>query len=134
MPESPPHPPHPRHLVEVLIAADDMLGATLGDDWWNGLPRPLLVVEDSAHDLATTTAVLEFRHPRLEPGDYVCVEDGVVRFLPEEHYRSYEEGPTRAIAALLERHPGKYEIDRSLCDYFGNNVTYNPNGYLRRMA
>ena len=26
----------------------------------------------------------------------------------------------------------EYESDRSLCDYYGLNVTYNPNSWLRR--
>lgn len=36
---------------------------------------PCLVVEDSAHDYETTTAVLEFFDVRLRPGDYMVVED-----------------------------------------------------------
>jgi cephalosporin hydroxylase len=123
------------HAAVTFMAGDVRdLGKTLDGDWWDALPHPLLVIEDSAHDFESTLAALEFFHPRLLPGDYICVEDGVVRFLPDERYRRFEDGPTRAIAALLERHPEKYEIDRSLCDYFGRNVTYNPNGYLRRVT
>ena len=32
-----------------------------------------------------------------------------------------------------EKVSGRYEIDRSLCDYFGHNVTWNVDGYLRRV-
>ena len=60
------------------------------------MPRPWLVVEYSAHFYETTHAVLEFFHLHLASGDYIVVEDGVVKFLPEPHYRTYQDGPDRA--------------------------------------
>lgn len=38
-----------------------------------------------------------------------------------------------AVEAFLEQNAASYEIDRGLCDYFGRNVTWNVNGYLRRL-
>jgi cephalosporin hydroxylase len=47
---------------------------------------------------------------------------------------SYDGGPLRAIHEFLARTAPRYEIDRSLCDYFGPNVTWNVDGYLRRVC
>src|SRR5258708_34070910 len=46
----------------------------------------------------------------------------------------YEGGPLRAIHDFLARTGGRYEGDRGLCDYFGRNVTWNVDGYLRRVG
>ena len=91
-----------------------------------------LLVEDSAHLYETTLATLEFFHPLLRASDYVVVEDGVVQFLPGPTYRRYDDGPNRAVETFLERHDGDYEVDVSVCDRYGYNVTYNPNAWLQR--
>ncbi|HEX7823061.1 MAG TPA: CmcI family methyltransferase [Sphingobium sp.] len=96
-------------------------------------PRPWLVVEDSSHFYQHTAAVLEYFHPLLERGDYIVVEDGVVLHLNGEHYLQYENGPNRALADFLERNGSKYQVDTDLCDFYGRNATYNPNGWLRRL-
>jgi len=98
------------------------------------LPRPWLVVEDSAHLYAPCLAVLEFFDEWLERGDYIVIEDGVIRDLPDPVYDRFENGPNRAVAAFLKENAGHYEISRALCDFYGPNVTYNPNGWLRKMA
>ncbi len=96
------------------------------------IARPLLVVEDSDHQAATTAAVLDFFDPCLRPGEYIVIEDGILTAMRVAD--SYGGGPLRAIHEFLERSGGRYEIDRSLCDYFGPNVTWNVDGYLRRTA
>lgn len=97
------------------------------------LARPLLVVEDSAHLFETSLAVLEFFHPHLRSGDYVVIEDGVVSQLPGADYGRFADGPNRAVRRFLELHPGDYSIDEELCDRYGYNVTWSPNGWLRRV-
>ena len=37
-----------------------------------------------------------------------------------------------AVAAFLAKRGESYAIDDGLCDQFGHNATYNPNGWLRR--
>jgi len=59
------------------------------------------------------------------------VEDGVVSQLFGAFSR-YNDGPNRAVAQFLERYPEAYDIDTELCDFYGHNVTFNPNGWLRR--
>jgi cephalosporin hydroxylase len=109
------------------------LGEVLSPDAIAALRRPFLVIEDSAHLYETSLAVLEFFHHHLRTGDYVVIEDGVVAFLPDPAYRARDRGPNRALDAFLRARPEFYEIDRSLCDFYGCNVTYNPNGWLRRL-
>lgn len=92
--------------------------------------HPWLLIEDSAHTFDSVSAVLQYFDPLLVSGDYAVVEDGVVADLPGEHYRTYEDGPNRAVAAFLEDKGERYFIDETQCDFYGHNVTYCPNAWL----
>lgn len=129
--------------IEQLVEFDDTritflagdanhLGEVLTTEFLAACPRPFLVIEDSSHHYRETTAVLDFFHDHLHSGDYVVIEDGVVSQLTGEHYRQYEHGPNRGVADFMGRHGADYEIDTDLCDHYGHNATYNPNGWLRR--
>lgn len=96
------------------------------------LPRPWLISEDSAHTYQVCLAVLRFFDKYLKDGEYIVIEDGIVSDLPGKVYRGYKDGPNRAVAEFLSERAGKYVIDADLCDHFGYNATYNPNGWLRR--
>lgn len=95
--------------------------------------RPWLVVEDSAHTEAACTGVLSFFDDWLEVGDYIVVEDGVLDFLPERTYRQYGNGPNRAVAKWMTGNSHRYAVDSRICDWYGHNVTWSPNGWLRRV-
>jgi len=107
------------------------LGVTLPPALMNALARPLMVVEDSSHQASTTAAALEFFDPWLRSGEYIVIEDGILSDMRVAHL--YDGGPLKAIEAFLNQSAGRYEVDRSLCDYFGKNVTWNVDGYLRRV-
>jgi cephalosporin hydroxylase len=107
------------------------LEKVLSDEMLAALPRPWLVTEDSAHTFSVCLAALEFFDKHLKPGDYIVIEDGIVNDLPGETYKSFRDGPNRAVATFLSERDD-YMIDAELCDHFGYNVTYNPNGWLRR--
>ncbi len=128
----------PKDLIDPrirFIAGDALnLGASMAPGFLSSLPRPLLVTEDSAHTFSACTAVLEFFHPHLAPEDYIIIEDGIVASMSEPGYAAYEDGPNRAVRQFLRQHPGQYAIDGALCDFFGRNATWNPNGWLRRVA
>jgi cephalosporin hydroxylase len=94
------------------------------------LPRPFLVIEDSAHDETTCLAVLDFFDPYLASGDMIVVEDGSVGALVPSV--STLSGPSAAIARFLAARGDDYAIDAESCDRFGYNATSNPNGWLRR--
>ncbi|HEX7678757.1 MAG TPA: CmcI family methyltransferase [Thermoanaerobaculia bacterium] len=108
------------------------LSAVLSTELMESIARPLLVVEDSSHFAGTTAAVLAFFDRWLRPGESIVIEDGILTAMRVAD--SYDGGPLRAIHEFIARTNGRYEIDRSLCDYFGTNVTWNVDGYLRRLS
>lgn len=128
-----PQVPYEDPRIRVLVGDAGNLGACLPADLLASLPRPWLVVKDSSHFYHHSRAVLEFFHPLLQSGDYIVVEDGVVASLPGDHYVQYENGPNRAVADFLARDGAQYRLDTDLCDFYGRNATYNPNGWLRRL-
>jgi cephalosporin hydroxylase len=115
--------------VEFMQGDATRLGDVLD---MQSIERPLLVIEDSNHMAATTASVLDFFDRRLQPGEYIVIEDGILTAMRAAD--SYGGGPLRAIHEFLARTAGRYEIDRTLCDYFGTNVTWNVDGYLRRVS
>lgn len=125
------NPPTGVHDPAVRFVRGDV--HALDDSPLSGLlercERPLLVIEDGPHTEAGTGAALRYFHRYLDSGEYIVVEDGIVRDLG---YRSLRNGPVRATRAFMREHPGEYTVDRGLCDLYGRNVTWNPNGYLRR--
>jgi cephalosporin hydroxylase len=119
--------------VQVLVGDAADLGASLTEDLLAACPRPWLVVEDSSHLYHHALAVLEFFDARLQRGDYIVIEDGIVAHMSGKQYAAYDNGPNRAVADFLSRSCGSYEVDSELCDFYGRNATYNPNGWLRRL-
>src|ERR1051325_3396019 len=120
-----------RPSIDFLLGDAHKLGAVLPSSVMNTIERPLMVVEDSSHLAGTTAAVLEFFDTWLRPGEYIVIEDGILSDMRVAAL--YDGGPLRAIEAFLEKNDGRYEVDRGLCDYYGRNVTWNVNGYLRRL-
>ncbi len=102
-------------------------------DFVSRLPRPLLVIEDSDHFYETSKAVLDHFGPMMRSGEYLIIEDGIE--VPVDYIENQEEfyngGPVRAIYEFLQQHPIEFIIDRTYCDFFGHNATYNLDGYLR---
>lgn len=92
-------------------------------------PRPILVIEDGPHTFEGCLNALRFFDGYLQPGEFIVVEDGILRDLG---LKSLDNGPNRAIAEFIGTHADRYVVDRDYCDFFGHNVTWNTNGYLRR--
>jgi cephalosporin hydroxylase len=113
-----------QHERVTFIEGDGRnLGSVFSDEFLKQLPRPLLVIEDADHSYVTTTAVLNFFHDRLQQDEYIIVED--VMTTPTETGRALQE--------FLARHSTDYLVDRYYCDYFGTNVTWCVNGFLKRI-
>jgi len=110
----------------------EQLDRDIAPDFMKSLARPLLVIEDASHQKQTTRAALEFFDRWLEPGEYIVVEDGIVTELGLA--KSFTGGPQEAVAEFLAAHPADYEIDAKYCDWYGRNVTWAVNGFLRRRA
>ena len=66
----------------------------------------------------------------MRPGEYFVVEDGSAADLGLAH--KVNGGPLAAIHDFLGR-GAPFEIDRAYCDFYGRNVTWNVDGYLRRV-
>ena len=96
------------------------------------LPRPLLVIEDADHQYITTKAVMGHFAPLMRKGEYLLVEDGILGDMRVAE--SYGGGPKKAINEFMAANGGAWEVDRRYCDYFGRNVTWNVDGYLRKTA
>lgn len=103
-----------------FIPADvRQLDAVLTDAFMDQLPHPMLVLEDAHVDVP---GVLRWFDKHLRAGDYIVIEDTV------------DAEKAGALAAFLaSQRPGKYAVDAQLCDYFGQNMCWCPNSYIRRM-
>ena len=121
---------HPR--VSFLQGNGRDLAKTFSDEFMQGLPRPLLVIEDADHAYETSKAVLEFFDPYLEIGEYIVVEDGIISDLVQD--ANYNIGPHRALKEFLSIYGAEYTIDQQYCDYFGYNLTWCTNGFLKKVA
>lgn len=103
-------------------------------EFMNNIPRPLLVIEDASHIYDYTLTTLNFFHPYLRKDEYMVVEDGIITDLGEDDLFGFKGGPGKAIKEFLNIYPEHYQIDTRYCDFFGHNFTWNPNGYLRKIA
>ncbi len=121
---------HPR--VTFLEGDGRTLEKTLTSSFLSALPRPLLVIEDADHAYQTSKCILDFFHPYLHQGEYIVIEDGIISDLIQD--TSYNNGPHRALKEFLSKHASEYEIDGSYCDYFGYNLTWCTNGFLKKIA
>lgn len=109
----------------------DQLDAVFDEAFMAGIERPLLVIEDASHRADDCLAVLRFFDRWLRPDEYIVIEDGIISDMGDAHH--YDGGPVPAIHRFLAEQSGAYEIDRTYCDWFGRNVTWNTDGYLRRV-
>lgn len=92
--------------------------------------RPWLVIEDSAHTFGVTYSVLDYFRDRMNTGEMLIVEDGVIE--DQGANWRYDGGPNRAVHTFLQEHPDSFEISSHYNDFFGVNVSFNPNGYLEK--
>jgi cephalosporin hydroxylase len=113
--------------ADALRLSDSLSSETIA-----GLPRPLLVIEDADHRRATTLAVLRHFSPLMRQGEYMVVEDGIVTSLGLAD--DLDGGPATAIQEFLDEEGQAWTIDTRYCDYYGYNVTWNANGYLKKVA
>lgn len=119
--------------VEFRAGDANDLALAITPEELSTLPHPWLITEDSAHTRETCLAALAFFDPWLSVGDYIVIEDGIVSDMAGPQYARFADGPNRAVAEFLRSNANRYEIDASLCDFFGHNVTYSPNGWLKRV-
>jgi len=107
------------------------LARAFDSEFMRGTARPMLVIEDADHRPVTTLAVLRFFDLWLGPGELIVVEDGIVTDMGQA--KAFDGGPRVAIERFLAERGADYAIDTRYCDWFGRNVTWNVNGFLRRI-
>lgn len=116
--------------IRFLQGDVNALSAVFQEHNLSTLPRPWLVIEDSAHTYQTCKAALRQLSGLMQAGDLLVMEDGVLDELGWSE--KYDGGPNRAVNEWLSgQHPG-FTVDRTLCDLFGRNATYAPNAWLRK--
>ena len=108
------------------------LNETLSSNFLNQLPHPLLVIDDADHTYETSHSILSFFHAYLNSGDYIVIEDGMISDMSQD--KSYNSGPHKALKQFLFEHTDSYEIDSEYCDFFGYNVTWCTNGFLKKIS
>lgn len=119
-------------LVTFLEGDGRKLELTWTDDFIRSLPRPLFVVEDADHSYETSLAVLKFFDRSLRPNEYIVIEDGIITDLAAAP--GFLSGPHQALKEFLEARHADYEIASEYADFFGYNVTWGTNGFLKRKA
>lgn len=129
------------HTIDIKPQADAMLSShsriKLFTDGWAGYDLKeagafdrILVIEDGSHTYQDTLGALRKFGPLVSRDSYLIVEDGIINELGME--REYAGGPLKAIREWLPEHP-EFQVDRTWCDFFGTNATFNVNGYLKRI-
>jgi cephalosporin hydroxylase len=90
----------------------------------------ILVIDDGSHLYEEVFLALEkFKH-LINKNSYYIVEDGIIDELGMT--RSYNGGPNKAIKEFLEKN-SSFQIDPRWTNFFGQNATFNTNGYLKRV-
>lgn len=94
-------------------------------------PRPWFIIEDSAHTFEVSFAVLEYFSSKLLPGECIIIEDGIIE--DQGANWRYDGGPNRAVAEFFTQNPRAYRLMHEMNDFFGYNLSFNPNGYLEKI-
>jgi cephalosporin hydroxylase len=87
-----------------------------------------MVVLDSDHSAAHVRAEMEAYGPMVTPGCYMVVEDGLVRWMPDQD--GYQGSPLDAIEDFLAEHGDEWERDTVIEQMFPQSQF--PAGWLRK--
>lgn len=93
--------------------------------------KKILVIDDASHMYEDTYAAMNKFAPVVSADSYLIIEDGIINELGQE--KPYNGGPLKAIREFLKQH-SEFIVDRTWCDFFGQNATFNVNGYLKRIT
>jgi cephalosporin hydroxylase len=121
------HEPRPGHARITYLTADS--ASQQAREWVDTLIAPgevVLVILDSDHSEAHVTGELHNFHSLVTVGSYLIVEDTCVGHpvLPE-----LLPGPMEAVEKFMA-HNDSFVIDTSRHKF---HMTFNPNGYLRKV-
>jgi cephalosporin hydroxylase len=119
----------PRIEFRQFDASDP--GAFISDEFMSLLPRPFLAIEDGSHHYQHVLNVMRFVDRFAQGGDRMIVEDGIVTALGIAD--TFQGGPLRAIHEFMAAASDRWVRDEALNDFYGPNMTWNPDGYLLRL-
>jgi cephalosporin hydroxylase len=91
-----------------------------------------LVIEDSAHEYATTAAALHNYAPLVHVGGFFVVEDGCVDLDDRRIDPDWPRGVLPALADWLVTEPGRAFTVRQDLELYG--MTCHPGGFLQRVS
>jgi cephalosporin hydroxylase len=117
----------------VSFITSDNLPSAMPLDWLKSRPGPIMVIDDSSHTFEHTLLVLRYFADIMQPQEYLIVEDAIITAMGCDFNFGFNGGPAPAIQQFLSERPD-FAVDPELCDYFGFNVTYNVNGYLKKVV
>lgn len=95
--------------------------------------HPWLVVMDCANPDLNTWDVLEHLGPLLHSGDYTVLENGLPCAGRNGRNKEYLSIPNPLIGQFLDAHPGVYQLDTELMQYFGPSVIFCSNAWLLKL-
>lgn len=93
--------------------------------------KKILVIDDGSHVYNDVYGALQKFCEYVSLGSYFVVEDGVISRLGMN--RKYKGGPKKAIKKFLNEN-NQFEVDRDMCDFFGKNATFSPDGFLKKTS
>ncbi|MDP2705009.1 MAG: CmcI family methyltransferase [Patescibacteria group bacterium] len=88
----------------------------------------ILIIDDGSHMYEDVLSTLHKFASAVSVGSYYIIEDGII----DEIGKKFNGGPLRAIREFLPENKN-FEVDRTYCDMFGKNATFNVNGYLKKI-
>ena len=120
--------------VDILVANPRI---KLFDCGWQGYDlnqakdfSNVLVIDDASHIYEDAIGSLRKFAPLVTQGSYFIMEDGIIDELGIS--KDYRGGPLKAIYEFLKDNDN-FVVDREWCDMFGNNATFNVDGYLKKV-
>jgi cephalosporin hydroxylase len=90
----------------------------------------ILVIDDGSHKYEDVIQAMNIFKNIVSVDSFMIIEDGSLSWMGWEE--RYNGGPLKAINEFISLNEN-YEIDRKWCDFYGKNVTLNPNGFLKRI-
>lgn len=92
--------------------------------------KKILVIDDGSHMYNDVLNVFNKFKEVVSKDSYFIIEDGSLNYLGWEN--KYGGGPLKAINEFISENKN-FIIDRNWCDFFGENATFNPNGYIKKI-
>ena len=123
--EKPGRPRHPR-IEYVLGASTDSKTVRVVEDAVRDA-QTVMVILDSDHSRQNVLNELRIYHRFVTPGSYIVVEDTNINGHPV--FPEFGAGPHEAVEEFLKENPN-FAVDKSREKFY---LTFNPNGYLKRI-